>query len=41
MKQQIILWIGAIVITIIFMFLLRTISPEKPVTGTVEFGNEN
>ena len=40
MKQQIILWAGALVITIIFTFLLRTISPEKPVTGTVEFGNE-
>lgn len=40
MKQQFILWSGAIVITIIFVFLLRTISPEKPVTGTVEFGNE-
>ena len=40
MKQQFILWSGAIVITIIFAFLLRTISPEKPVTGTVEFGHE-
>ena len=40
MKQQFILWSGAFVITIIFGFLLRTISPEKPVTGTVEFGNE-
>ncbi len=40
MKQQFILWTGAFVITIIFAFLLRTISPEKPVTGTVEFGNE-
>ena len=40
MKQQFILWTGALIITIIFTFLLRTISPEKPVTGTVEFGNE-
>ena len=40
MKQQIILWSGALTITIIFTFLLRTISPEKPVTGTVEFGNQ-
>ena len=40
MKQQIILWSGAFVITLIFGFLLRTISSEKPVTGTVEFGNQ-
>jgi hypothetical protein len=40
MKQQIILWTGAFVITVIFGTLLRIISPEKPVTGTVEFGNE-
>ncbi len=38
MKQQIILWTAAFIITIIFSFLLRTIDPEKPVTGTVEFG---
>ena len=40
MKQQLILWSGALVITIIFVFLLRTISPGKSITGTVEFGNE-
>lgn len=40
MKQQIILWAGAFIITIITAFLLRTIDPEKPVTGTVQFGNE-
>lgn len=40
MKEQIILWTGAFVITLVFVFLLRTIDPEKPVTGTVEFGPE-
>ena len=40
MKQQIILWAGAFIITVVFGVLLRTISPEKPVTGTVQFGQE-
>jgi len=40
MKQQIILWAGAFVITIIVSVLLRTIDPEKPITGTVEFGHQ-
>lgn len=40
MKQQIILWVSAFVITMISIFLLRIIDPEKPVTGTVEFGGE-
>ncbi len=40
MKQQFILWVGAFVITFILGFLLRTIDPEKPVTGTVQFGTQ-
>ena len=40
MKQQIILWTAAFVITIVAAVLLRTIDPEKPVTGTVEFGHQ-
>lgn len=40
MKQQIILWTAAFVITVIAAVLLRTIDPEKPVTGTVQFGHQ-
>lgn len=40
MKQQIILWAGAFVITVVASVLLRTIDPEKPVTGTVQFGHQ-
>lgn len=41
MKQQFILWAGAFVITFVFGFLLRNIDPQKPVTGTVQFGSQN
>lgn len=40
MKQQFILWAGAFVITLVFGVLIRTIDPQKPVTGTVQFGQQ-